>query len=419
MLRIDPVERALVPVDSDAAEQISAPNYDEFQGDEEVFRAIRERPESVLRVTMAHCSVASPDEILTQDSPEALERASVQFRDLRASGLTRVVPNVLYVYGIEDPHRPEVRQIGLGGMAPTAEIRTDERPEGRIVRNEGIREEKARGRARLVERTGSFVGTVNLVVEDRDDRLQRALEAHADSRSEDFRADDERGCTHRVWLVNDPEEIAAFRTLLADEPQAYVADGNHRSAAAAMLGMESFLGVFFCADTMGLAPYNRLVESPHISLEELTPMLEQHFDVETLRGVEAFQPSTTHEIGLYAEGQWHRLTPRPGSYDPENAVRSVDADIVQRLFFDDVLGITDPRDDRLTFVGGDRDAMYLMERVDSGDFAYAVTLPAVTVEQFIDVCRQGRFMPPKSTWFQPKLRMGLVMALVDGESSSG
>lgn len=413
MLGIEPVERALVPADSDAAGRISAPNYDEFQGDDEVFRAIRERPESVLRVTMAHCAVPSPDEILGQDSAEALERAALHFRELRESERTRVARNLLYVYEIQDPQRPKVRQIGLGGMAPTAEIRTDDRPDGRIVRNEGIREEKARGRARLVERTGAFIGTVNLVVEDRGDRLQRALEAHADARPEDFRAEGERGCTHRVWLVSDPGEIAAFRALLADEPQAYVADGNHRSAAAAMLGRESFLGVFFCAGTMGLAPYNRLVRSPHISLEELVPMLEEHFEVQPLPGVEAFQPSTVHEIGLYAEGLWHRLTPRPGAYDPDDAVQTVDADIVQRLFFDDVLGITDPRDERLTFVGGNRDVLYLMERVDSGEFAYAVTLPPVTMEQFVDVCRQGRFMPPKSTWFQPKLRMGLVMALTE------
>jgi uncharacterized protein (DUF1015 family) len=92
-------------------------------------------------------------------------------------------------------------------------------------------------------------------------------------------------------------------------------------------------------------------------------------------------------------------------------VETVDADIVQRRLFHDALGIDDPRDGRLTFVGGDRDAGYLRRRVDSGEFAYAVTLPPVTMEQFIQVCRQGRFMPPKSTWFQPKLRMGLVMAL--------
>ncbi len=411
MVTIEPIRRALVPVDADAASRISAPNYDEFQGDREVFEMIQSRPQCILRVTMAHCAVTDPNGILEQDSDEALARAGDHFEELRESDLTRTTERTLFVYEIQDPQRPGVRQIGLGGMAATDQIRTDENPDGTIVRNEGIRQEKARGRARLIEATHAFIGTVNLSVEDRTGRFSDALEEYADGREEDYGATDARGCAHRVWLVTDEEEIRGLRELAASEPRAYVADGNHRSAAAAMLGLDGFLAVLFPAATMGLAPYNRLVEGPRLALKELLPALEEHFEVEPLPGVEAYQPTTTHEIGLYGEGEWYRLTPRPDTYDPTSAVETVDADIVQRHFFDDVLGITDPRDERLTFVGGDRDAMYLKERVDDGEFAYAVTLPPVTMEQFIQVCRQGRFMPPKSTWFQPKLRMGLVMAL--------
>lgn len=413
MPTIRPVRRALVPTDTAAAERVSAPNYDEFQSDLEIHRAIVERPENILRITMAHCAVARPEEILRQDSPEALELARENFVALRESELAREVDDVLYVYEIVDPHRVGIRQIGLGGMAATAEIRTGDRPEAPVIRNEGIREEKAVGRARLVERIGAFIGTVNLVVDDDARKLQGALQALADSTPESYRATDERGCTHRVWLVSDPAQGEALRARIAEEPRAYVADGNHRSAAAAMLGLEGYLAVFFPAATMGLAPYNRLVEGPRIPLAELVPMLEESFEVEALPGVELFQPATTHEIGLYAEGAWHRLKPKPGSFDAASAVETVDADIVQRRLFDDVLGISDARDGRLTFVGGNRDALYLRERVDAGDFAYAVTLPPVTMEQFIAVCRQGALMPPKSTWFQPKLRMGLVMAVLE------
>ncbi|MDX1568023.1 MAG: DUF1015 family protein, partial [Longimicrobiales bacterium] len=307
-------------------------------------------------------------------------------------------------------------QLGLGGMAATREIRTAENPEGTIVRNEGIREEKAEGRARLIRATDAFIGTVNLTVEDEEERFVEVLEAYADTHAEDYRATDERGCTHRVWLVQDSAAQGGLVSALAAEPRAYVADGNHRSAAAAALGLDGFLAVFFPADSMGLAPYNRLVEKPRMAAPELVHALEENFEIDELEGVDAFQPSVTHEIGLYVDGRWFRLTPREGTYDPESAVDTVDSKIVQRLFFDDVLGIADPRDDRLTFVGGDRDAYYLKDRVDSGEFAYAVTLPPVTMDQFIRVCRQGQFMPPKSTWFQPKLRMGLVIALLNGES---
>lgn len=417
MVTIRPVRRALVPVDTEAAERVSAPNYDEFQGDHEVFRVIRERPECILRITMAHCAVHSEEDILEQDSDEALDRAAENLEDLVQSGKTRVARDVLFVYEIEDPHRGGVRQIGLGGMAATREIRTEENPEGTIVRNEGIREKKARGRARLIRATDAFVGTVNLAVEDQEDRFDEVLRAYADAHDEDFHATDERGCTHRVWLVSEPEAVAGLVSALAAEPRAYVADGNHRSAAAATLGLDGFLTVVFPASTMGLAPYNRLVERPRLAASELTQALEESFEVDELSGVDTFQPGVTHEIGLYVDGGWYRLTPREGTYDPESAVETVDADIVQRLFFDDVLGIDDPRDPRLTFVGGDRDAHYLKERVDSDEFAYAVTLPPVTMDQFIQVCRQGQFMPPKSTWFQPKLRMGLVLALLDDSPS--
>ncbi len=413
MVAVQPVSRALVPKDSVAATRVSARNYDEFQSDLEIFEEIRARPECVLAVTMAHCSVERREMMLSQDSPEALARAGDNMRTLRTGGLMRTVEQALFVYGIDDPARPTVRQIGLGGMARTDDIRTQDRPEGTIVRNEEIREEKVRGRAALIGATEAFVGTVNHAVEDADGVLEDALAAWADDRPPAFAADDERGCTHRVWLVEERRPIRHFQDLLAAEPLAYVADGNHRSAAAVMAGLSGYLGVFFPARTLGLAPYNRLVEGPRLEGGDLLERIGRSFTVEVARDVEGYQPSRVHDIGLYADGVWRRLTPRAGAFDPDNAVETIDADIVQRRLFSDVLSITDARDPRLTFVGGDRDACYLRSRVDSGEFAYAVTLAPVTMEQFVAVCRQGRLMPPKSTWFQPKLRMGLVIAALD------
>ncbi|MDX1568128.1 MAG: DUF1015 family protein, partial [Longimicrobiales bacterium] len=188
MVTIRPVRKALVPADTEAAERISAPNYDEFQGDQEVFEVIQERPECILRITMAHCAVPSPDDMLKQDSDEALERAAQNLAELEESSRTRVAEDVLFVYEIQDPHRDGARQLGLGGMAATREIRTAENPEGTIVRNEGIREEKAEGRARLIRATDAFIGTVNLTVEDEEERFVEVLEAYADAHAEDYRA---------------------------------------------------------------------------------------------------------------------------------------------------------------------------------------------------------------------------------------
>ena len=424
-ITITPVPRALLPVDSASVAQLSAPNYDEFQGDEEVWELIRTNPTSVLRVTMAHCDVDSPALIGEADSQDSLGRAAANMLELIANDLTRELREVLWVYEIENPNRVGARQIGLGGMARTDEIRTDGAPDGPIIRNEGIRELKARGRADLIGATRAIIGTVNNAVDDASGRIQEALETHARSVPPDLEVDDHAGYQHRVWIVTEATVVRRFQDLFAKEPHAYVADGNHRSAAAAMLGCEHFLAVFFPARTMRIAPYNRLVKWPthrtdHPTVTEGLPAdrlmtaVSAKFRIEDAPGSGAYQPTETHRIGLYASGQaWMGLQPLNGTFDPEDAAGAIDAAIVQNNLFEHVFGISDPGDERLTFVGGNKDAVWLQREVDEGRAAYAVTLPPVTMEQFIEVCRQNRHMPPKSTWFEPKIRSGLVMALVD------
>jgi uncharacterized protein (DUF1015 family) len=164
---------------------------------------------------------------------------------------------------------------------------------------------------------------------------------------------------------------------------------------------------------MGLAPYNRLVDAPGTTRAKLEEALAGSFSIEDLGPLPAYQPSEIHEIGVYIEGAWLKLVPRASAYDASNAAESIDADIVQRHLFAAALGIEDPRAKELTFVGGNRDAAYLKGQVDAGHHTLAVTLAPVPIQQFIDVCRQNRIMPPKSTWFQPKIQSGLVMALLD------
>jgi uncharacterized protein (DUF1015 family) len=412
MITLDPVARALVPIDSAAADDLGAPNYDEFQSDREVWELLRQRPHSVLRVTMPHCDVESPDDIGEDGSDASLAHAAQRMTELARDPRVREIENILWVYEIVRPERPDAPQIGLGGMARTDEIRTPDNPAGTIIRNEGIREAKARGRARLTQATQADMGTVNLAVDDARGAFHAALTAHARANPPSFETVDELANRHRVWIVQRRPEVERFRSQLALEPRAYVADGNHRSAAAAMLGYEHFLAVVFPAKTMTIAPYNRLVEEPASPIAALPTALDASFEIEPYGGADAFQPAHTHEIGLYDGEVWWRLTPRAGTYDPADAARNIDADIVQRLLFADVFGISDPGDERLTFVGANRDARWLQDEVDSGRFRYAVTLPPVTMQQFIDVCLQDRLMPPKSTWFVPKIRSGLVVAVI-------
>ena len=412
MVNLSPIPRALVPVDSKAAQEISARNYDEFQSDAEIWRSVQGQPHSILRVTMPHCASKSVDEMLADGSPEALQRAKANMDALRTSRLMRESNEILWVYEIRDPLRPSIRQVGIGGMAETAAIRTEANPNGSILRNEGIREEKARGRADLIEATGSYIGIVNHVLEDGKGQLAAALESYADQRASDLVSRDEFGNDHHVWLVGGTD-ADQFVRLVSEESHAFVADGNHRSAAAVMLGASHYLSVFFTADRMGLGPYNRLVRvgDPRLDLGDLIDALHSFFEIEELPGVENFQPRASHEIGLYAAARWFKLRPTDAAFEAGNAVQQIDADIVHRKLFSEVLGIQDVGSSRLTFVGANKGPEYLVERVRSGDFEYAVTLPPVCMSDFIQVCRQGQFMPAKSTWFQPKVRSGLIVAL--------
>ena len=413
MVTLNSIPRALVPVDSTAAQRLCSPNYDEFQSDLEIYELLQRQPDSVLRITMPHACADSPEEMLGEGSSPALQAAHSRMNELREGPLTREVREVVFLYEIEDPARPSTRQIGLGGLAPASHILTEQTPDGTIVRNEGVRPKKARGRADLIEACRAIIGGVNNAVEDSDGSLSRLLVSAADSRPPDYAATADDGCTHKIWLVADGTQHAELLAALSAEPFAYVADGNHRSAAAAMLGLDGFLAVVFPANGMGLAPYNRLVKTGQRSVAAWRQALSQHFEVDQAPANPDYQPTESHSIGLYTGQEWLRLRPRSDAFDASNAAECIDAAIVQERVFRELCGISDPRDERLTFVGGNRDATYLRQRVDAGEYAFAVTLPPVTMGQFVEVCRQRRMMPPKSTWFSPKIRSGLVMALLD------
>lgn len=412
MITLRPIARALVPVDSAAAYRVSAPNYDEFQSDKEVWDLLQQRPDNVLQITMPHCHVEHAEEILEDGCDAALAHARERMKVFEDFPLMTEVRNVLWVYEITSPKRPHAPQLGVGGFGLTAEIRTEKTPAGSIIRNEGIRPEKAEGRAQLLKATQADFGTVNLAVRDRQGKLLQTLTAITQSRSCDFETLDEDRNRHRSWLIKEAGPQKQLMSLLAEEPAAYVADGNHRSAAAAALGLEHFLTVFFPTSRLGLEPYNRLLPLNGVAPAEFLRRLEPHFSITRLGRIEPYRPSAVHEIGLYLEGEWYELRPLPGSYNPENAAESIDADIIQRHIIDGILGMPDARDKRINYVGGNKNARYLVTRVDQGDFDLALSLAPVTMDQFVEVCEQNLFMPPKSTWFDPKIRSGLVIALL-------
>ncbi len=239
----------------------------------------------------------------------------------------------------------------------------------------------------------------------------------------DFVAPD--GFGHHFWVVDDDELTATITEEFAKMPHLYIADGHHRSAAAARVGLEKaesdaghtgeeeynyFLAVAFPASHLRIIDYNRVVRDLNgLSEEEFLKRLENDFAVED-KGTEIYRPDRLHNFSLYLGGRWYSLTPLEGRYNDADPIGVLDVTISSDLILRDILGITDLRSDkRIDFVGGIRGLGELKARVDSGEMKVALALYPVSMKQLMDIADTGNIMPPKTTWFEPKLRSGLVI----------
>ena len=233
------------------------------------------------------------------------------------------------------------------------------------------------------------------------------------------------GFRHTFWIIDDDADIQRITELFAAMPAMYIADGHHRSAAAALVGAEKakqnpnhrgdeeynfFMAVCFPADQLTIIDYNRVVKDLNgLSDEEFLKKLSEDFIVEK-KGTEIFKPSRLHEFSLYLGGNWYSLVAKPGTYNDNDPIGVLDVTISSNLILDKILGIKDLRSDkRIDFVGGIRGLGELKKRVDSGEMKVALALYPVSMKQLIDIADTGNIMPPKTTWFEPKLRSGLVI----------
>ena len=233
------------------------------------------------------------------------------------------------------------------------------------------------------------------------------------------------GFRHRLWLVDKAEDIRTVTQTFAGIPCLYIADGHHRSAAAALVGDEKarqnpghrgdeeynyFMAVCFPAGQLTILDYNRVVKDLNgLSPADFLQALEARFEV-TPKGTTAYRPQQRHEFSLYLDGQWYALMLRPGQVDEDDPIGRLDVSISSRLILDELLGIKDLRSDkRIDFVGGLRGLDELSRRVDSGEMRMALALYPVSMQDIMDIADSGNIMPPKATWFEPKLRSGLVV----------
>ena len=233
------------------------------------------------------------------------------------------------------------------------------------------------------------------------------------------------GFGHTVWVIDQQEDIDAITKAFAAMPSLYIADGHHRSAAAALVGAEKaqqnpnhkgdeeynyFMAVCFPANQLTIIDYNRVVKDLNgLTPEEFLAAVSKNFIVEE-KGTEIYKPNALHNFSLYLDGKWYSLTAKEGTYDDNDPIGVLDVTISSNLILDEILGIKDLRSDkRIDFVGGIRGLGELKKRVDSGEMKVALALYPVSMKQLMDIADTGNIMPPKTTWFEPKLRSGLII----------
>ena len=295
---------------------------------------------------------------------------------------------------------------------------------GTIKKHELTRRDKEEDRMKHVRVNNANIEPVFFAYPDNDVLNDLIMRYAATSPEYDFIAPVD-GFGHKLWVVSNDADIATITEEFRKMPSLYIADGHHRSAAAALVGAEKakqnpnhrgdeeynyFMAVCFQASQLTILDYNRVVKDLNgLSSEEFLARLSENFEV-TDMGADTYKPAQLHEFSLYLDGHWYSLKAKPGTFNDSDPIGVLDVDISSRLILDDILGIKDLRSSqRIDFVGGLRGLGELKRRVDSGDMRAALALYPVSMQQIMDIADSGKIMPPKATWFEPKLRSGLII----------
>jgi uncharacterized protein (DUF1015 family) len=401
--------RALRP-QPDQASAVAAPPYDVLSSDE-ARQVVTDSPNSFLHVTKSE--VDMPTDLSIYDE-SVYTKARLNLSDMISRGvLFQDEHPCYYIYELVMDGRS---QTGLVCCSSVDDYENDI-----IKKHEFTRPEKEQDRINHIRITGAQTGNVFLAyrnVAAMDTLISQWKLNH--SPVYDFTAAD--GISHRIWVVNEAGQVEAISAIFEqDVPHTYIADGHHRAASAAKVRKalgeaagpeaDSFLTTLFPANELKIMPYNRVVKDLNeLEAEELISALQDDFMVSS--SDKAVDPPALHEFGMYLEGQWYHLTALEGTYT-DDPIGVLDVTILSNLVLEKLLDIADQRTDkRIDFVGGIRGLQELERRVDSGEMKVAFSFYPVSIEQLFDIADSGNVMPPKSTWFEPKLRDGLLTHLI-------
>ena len=392
------------------AKEVASRPYDVLNSAEARIE-VQGNPYSFLHITKSEVSLPTSVDIHSQEVYEKAKDNLATF--IRNKTLFREEKPCYYIY-----------QLIMNGRSQTGLVcvsSVDDYENDIIKKHEFTRPEKEQDRINHIKTSGAQTGNVFLAYKNvaEIDALIDKWKTRAPIY--DFLAED--GIQNTIWLVNDDKVIANITHLFDTQvPFTYIADGHHRAASAAKVrkalgaaateGSNHFLTTLFPSNQLFIMDYNRLVKDLNgLSKDAFFAAVEEKFIVKRF-GMEAFKPTALHEFGMYIDKVWYKLTAKEGTYTTD-PIGILDVTILQNNILDAILGIKDPRTDtRIDFVGGIRGLKGLSDRVNSGEMAVAFSLYPVTINQLFDIADSGNVMPPKSTWFEPKLRDGVLTHLI-------
>lgn len=358
---------------------------------------------------------------ISEYDPKVYESAAVQFRKFQEKGwLKQDAEENYYLYSQTMNGKT---QYGFVVCAHVSDYLN-----GVIKKHELTRKDKEEDRMKHVRVNNANLEPVFFAYPDNDILLEIIGKYSKLTPEYDFIAPGD-GFEHKFWVISDKADINAITKEFEKMPSLYIADGHHRSAAAALVGAEKarknpattgneeynyFMAVCFPASQLTILDYNRVVKDLNgMTPKQFIAALKDDFIVED-KGTEIYKPAQIHEFSLYLESHWYSLKAKSGTYDDNDPIGVLDVDISSRQILDKLLGIKDLRTDkRIDFVGGLRGLSELKRRVDSGEMKMALALYPVTMKQIMDIADSGNIMPPKATWFEPKLRSGLIIHSLD------
>ena len=408
MVRIKPFAAVRPP--REYVEEVAARPYDVLNSAE----AQKEAGEkSLLHITKPEIDF-SP--IIDEHSQQAYDKAVENFKAWQSRGwLVQDDKPYYYIYAQTMEGRT---QYGLVVCA-----HTDDYAEGNIKKHELTRKDKEDDRMIHVRIQDANIEPVFFAYPDNEEVNAIVTRYIAGVPEYDFVAED--GFGHTFWVIDNQDDIDRLTAIFAGIPAFYVADGHHRTAAAARVGAEKkannpahtgeeeynwFMTVAFPDSQLKIIDYNRVIKDLNgLTPEQLLKALEEDFEV-CEKGSDIYKPGRLHEFSMYLGGKWYSLAAKDGRYDDNDPIGVLDVTILSNLVLDKILGIKDLRTDkRIDFVGGIRGLGELSRRVDSGEMAVAFALYPVSMKQLVDIADSGNIMPPKTTWFEPKLRSGLAI----------